>query len=498
MHELKIVGGSVIDGSGAEPRECEIAVDSGRVTEVGPDVGPSDRLINAAGMYVSPGFIDPHSHACHEGLGSILHAPTAPSAVLQGVTSIVTGMCGYSPLEIGHHLDAVAENQTALNYCLAIGHNSIRRHVMDHRASAPTAGELDSMKALTAAGMRQGAVGLSSGLWYVPGAYAEIDEVAELAKVAAEHGGIYASHVRSEDAETGPAALDEAIEIGRRAHIPVQIAHLKAAERPAWGQGSERLAILERARADGVDVQADAYPYTASATNLNVMLPPEAFEGDGLAAKLDDAAMVSKFREHMEARLDRIGGTDRVLITAAYLSNAVGRRLNEVAEDVGLDAYDVVVDLILGGPTSAIYFVMDQADVDTIVTNPLVMIGSDSSVRRVGEGMCHPRTWGTFPKVLARYARELGTLSWGQAVAKMTGQSAAQFGLVDRGVLREGAWADVVIFDPKAIADHAAYDDPHQAPSGVRQVLVNGETVALDGLVTGALPGHVIRGRVAD
>jgi len=495
VYELKVTGGQVIDGTGAEPRECEVAVSGGKVTAVAHDVGPARGVIEADGLYVAPGFIDPHSHACHEGMGSILHAPTAPSAVLQGVTTIVTGMCGYSPLEIGSHLDTVAENGAALNYALAIGHNSVRKHVMDLRAEAPTVGELDQMRALVAAGMRQGAVGLSTGLWYVPGAYAETDEVVALAKVAAEHGGLYASHVRSENAEKGPAALEEAIEVGRRAEITVQVAHLKAAERPAWGQGPERLAILERAREEGVDIQADAYPYTASATNLNVCLPPEAFEGDGLAENLKDPVRAAEFKAHATGRLERIGGPDHVLVAAAYHKPAIGARLDKVSAELGMAPEDAIIDLILGGPTSAIYFVMDQADVDSIIAHPLVMIGSDSSVRRPGEGVCHPRTWGTFPKVLARYARELGTLSWGTAVAKMTSQSARQFGLQGRGVLQPGAWADIVIFDPKNVQDHASYDDPHAAPAGIHRVLVNGETVAADGRITGALPGRVVRGR---
>jgi N-acyl-D-amino-acid deacylase len=493
VHELKIVGASVIDGTGAPPRECEIAVSGGRINALAPSLGPAHRVTDAGGLFVAPGFIDAHTHASGEGIGAILNAPTAPSATSQGVTTIVSGMCGYSPLEIGAHLDAVAEKGTALNYALVIGHNSIRSHVMGQRADRPKSVELDQMRALISTGMQQGAFGMSTGLWYVPGAYAETDEVVKLAKVVAEYGGIYASHVRSETAETGPAALLEAMEVGRQAGVPVQIAHLKAAEQPAWGQGPDRLALLERGRAEGVDVHADAYPYDASATNLNVLLPADAFEGAGLGSNISDPTCLEECRRYARNRLERIGGPDGVLITVADEPDVVGKRLGEAAEQLSTAPEDLVIRLVLAGYTSAIYSSMDQGDVDAIVTHPLVMIGSDSSVRAPGEGMCHPRTWGTFPKVLARYVRDLGALEWGEAIAKMTSRPAAKFGLQDRGVLREGAWADLVIFDPERVADTATYDDPHGPPVGIRQVLVNGVSVVTDGQPTGDLPGHVLR-----
>lgn len=493
MHELTIVAGSLIDGTGAGPREAAIAVNGGRITAVGDGVGPSHRTIDADGLFIAPGFIDPHTHASGDGTGAILNAPTAPSATSQGVTTIISGMCGYSPLEIGAHLDAVAEKGAALNYGIVIGHNSIRSHVMEQRAGPPTSPELDRMRALVAAGVKQGAFGLSTGLWYVPGAYAKIDELVELAQAAAEQGGLYASHIRSENAETGPAALEEALEIGRRAEIPVQVAHLKAAERPAWGQARERLAMLERGRADGVDVHADAYPYDASATNLNVLLPAEAFEGNGLDDNISDPERLRECKEYILRRLDRIGGADRVLITAAAEPEVVGQRLDEAARKLAAAPEDLVLKLVLAGYTSAIYFGLSQEDVDTIIAHPLVMIGSDSSVRAPGEGMCHPRTWGTFPRVLARYVRGAGVLDWGEAVAKMTSRPAAKFGLRDRGLIKEGAWADLVLFDPETVADRATYDSPHAAPLGIRQVLVNGVAVVADGEVTGELPGRVLR-----
>lgn len=493
MHELKIVGGSVIDGTGAPPRESEIAVSGGRITALSDDVGAAHRTIDAGGLSIAPGFVDPHTHASGEGIGAILNAPTAPSATSQGVTTIISGMCGYSPLEIGTHLDAVAEKGAALNYAVVVGHNSIRSHVMEQRAGPPTSAELDRMRALIANGIKQGAFGMSTGLWYVPGAYAQTDELVELAKVAAEHGGLYASHIRSENAETGPAALEEAIEIGRQARIPVQVAHLKAADRPAWGQGPERLAMIERGRAEGVDVHADAYPYDASATNLNVLMPAEAFEGNGLEANISDPKRLRECKEYILRRLGRIGGTDRVLITAASDSDVVGNRLDEASKKLSTSPEDLVIKLVLAGYTSAIYFGLNQDDVDAIITHPLVMIGSDSSVRAPGEGICHPRTWGTFPRVLARYVRESGALEWGEAVAKMTSRPAAKFGLRDRGVVEEGAWADLVIFDAEKIVDTATYDAPHGAPLGIRQVLVNGVPVVVDGEVSGKLPGQVLR-----
>jgi len=483
-----------VDGTGSPPREGEVAISGGRITDISGDVGAARDVIDAEGLFVSPGFIDPHSHACGEGIGSILNAPTAPSAILQGITTVVTGMCGYSPIGIGAHCDAVAERGTALNYALVIGHNAVRRQVMELRAGAPTAAELEAMRRLVRTGMEQGALGLSSGLWYVPGAYAATEELIELAREVVPFGGLYASHVRSENAETGPQALEEAIEIGRESGAPVQVAHLKAAERPAWGQAKQRLERLERAQAEGVDVHADAYPYDASATSLNVCLPPEAFEGDGLQAKLGDPGNVREYRAHIAGRLERVGGPAKVLITAACRADVAGKRLDEAARIMSLPPEEAVITLVVGGPNSAIYFAMDQSDVDAIVTHPLVMIGSDASVRRPGEGICHPRTWGTFPRVLARYVRELGRLNWGGAVHKMTGQPAAKFRLRDRGVLRAGAWADIVVFDPHTIRDRATYEEPHTAPVGIRTVLVNGVRVAAEGEVTETLPGQVLRG----
>ncbi len=252
--------------------------------------------------------------------------------------------------------------------------------------------------------------------------------------------------------------------------------------------------MLDQARAEGVDAQADVYPYDASATSLNILLPAEAFEGEGLKPRLAEAERAREYRSHITGRLECIGGADHVLITlAAAHPEAAGRRLDQVAAELGLSPEDTVIEVVLGGDTSAIYFGMDQADVDAIVAHPLVMIGSDSSLRNPGEGVCHPRTWGTFVRVLARYARGLGTLDWAAAVHKMTGMPAAKFGLRDRGVIRPGAWADIVLFDPQTVTDNATYDDPHAAPSGIRRVLVNGETVVEEGMIVGGLVGQVLR-----
>jgi N-acyl-D-aspartate/D-glutamate deacylase len=402
-------------------------------------------------------------------------------------------MCGFSPLAIAPHLDGITGQGAAVNYAVCIGHNTVRHHVMERRAGPPTPGELDHMRALVRQGLEQGALGLSTGLWYVPGVYAQLDEVVALVREVRPFGGVYASHVRSENATSGLEAIDEAVEVGRRADVPVQIAHLKAAEQAAWGQGRLRLERLERAQAAGIDVHADAYPYDASATSLNVCLPPEAFEGEGLKSRLDDPASARAYREHIRRRLANVGGPSQVLVTSARRTEVAGRRLDEAARILGLSVESAVLELVLAGPNSAIYFSMDQRDVDEIICHPLVMIGSDSSVRRVGEGLCHPRTWGTFPRTLARYVRQQGRLNWGGAIHKMTGQTAAKFGLRDRGVLRPGAWADVVLLDPHCVEDRATYGAPHAAPAGIHLVLVNGVPVVRDGQVTGALPGQVIR-----
>jgi len=494
MHDVIIVNGRLVDGTGAPATEADLALQDGRIAAIGSALGAARQTVDAAGLIVAPGFIDPHNHADSMGHGGIAEVPAAPNFLPQGVTTVIGGNCGLSPVDLADHFARVQAGEPAINYGCLIAHGSVRQRVMGNAMEAPGAQRLDEMRDWVAAALEAGAVGLSSGLWYAPGVYAETGELVELARIAADYGRLYTSHIRNERIGTGETAIAEAIEIGRRAGVPVEISHFKCAEQPAWGRATSRLRMLEEARAGGLDVNADAYPYTASSTGLGVLLPAEAHEGEGAPAKLGDPALRAAYREHVRGEIADGGGADRILLTRVQPRTELGgKRLDEVAQQMGLAPENAVLEILEHGTASAIYFMMDQADVDTIVEHPLILIGSDGSLQIPGDGSCHPRSWGTFARVLGRYARERATLSWEQAVHKMTGMTAAKFGLKGRGVLAEGNWADVVVFDPATIADRATYDDPHQPPAGIAHVFVNGRLALSGGHPTGARAGQVLR-----
>ena len=528
MLDLKIEGGTVIDGTGTVGGRADVGVRDDAIVAIG-DLSrePAGRSLHAAGKIVAPGFIDMHSHSDWRLWGN----RRAESKIRQGVTTEVVGNCGFSPApasseflddlrsfalyipvgmdfhwrSMGEYLRAYDADGTALNVIQLVGHGTLRVAAMGFAQRAPEAAELRRMQGWLTAAMEDGAWGLSTGLIYAPGSYAATEEIVALAKVAARHRGIYASHIRGEGA-TLLDAVSEAIRVGREADIPVQVSHLKAAGRPNWGKVAEALALIDEANADGLDVAADAYPYTASSTTLRTLLPDWALAGgiDAMLARLRDTETRARIRKELEAPatgqglLDRVGWDNIMIASCTHRRDAEGKRLSRIAEERGMDPVEAALELIVdeGGKGYMILFQLDERDLRQALAHPRVMIGSDGSALapygELGAGKPHPRSYGTFPRVLGEYAREQRVLSLAQAIHKMTGQPARRLGLRDRGVIRVGARADMVVFDARRVADVATYEDPHRYPEGIEHVIVNGRSVIRDGQHTGTLAGRLL------
>ena len=463
----------LIDGTGGPARRADVRVAGDAIVAVADSLSPQsgERVIDAAGKVVAPGFIDMHSHA-DRGLDEM---PDASTQVLQGITTAVVGQDGGSELPIADFFERLARLRPAINYATAVGHGTVRKAVMggDYKRAA-TAAEIETMKALVDRGMQDGAIGLSSGLEYDPGFYSKTDELVALGAVVAKYGGYYMSHVRNEN-EGAFASWREAIEIGRRNRIPVEISHIKLGVKPVWGRAAEGLKILEDARREGVKVMADWYPYTYWQSSMYVLIETRDFES----------------RAAWEKGLNDIGGAGNVLITS-YRPDASlnGKTLAEIAEARGKDAVTTAIEMMreAGPGTGVIATSMSEDDLTTFVKSPLVLICSDGSL--TGR---HPRGYGTFPRVLARYVRDLEAIALPDAVAKMTGRSAAQLGMPDRGVVAVGKKADLTIFDPAAIQDRGVPGNAAQPPIGISHVIVNGEIVLDYGRMTSARPGRALR-----
>ena len=524
--DILIRGGTVFDGSGAPGARADVSIEGGKVVDVALDdtltSATAERVIDATGRYVSPGFIDIHTHSDR----SILINGRMESKLRQGVTTEVGGNCGSgvapalgkaaagdAELEsrtwptLAAYFETIERSGIAGNYCTWVGHGTLRAGTVGYELRAPTAGELDEMGRLLRESLEAGALGLSTGLIYAPSGFAETGELVVLSRVAREFGGLYASHIRNESAGL-LEAVSEAIEIGRGAGVPVQIAHHKASGKQSWGLVHESLALMDRARADGVDVACDQYPYIASSTGLTSVLPKWSLEGgrEAIAARLSDRAQRATLRAEVYEsrpdyeRLEEGSGWFNVLVARCRGDRALeGRRLGEVALDRGVDPFELACEALLASDcyVPCVFFSMCEEDVRTVMQWPHTMVGSDASsvapYGALGEGRPHPRAYGTFARVLGRYVREQGVLTWEQALHKMTGQPAARLGLKERGLLRRGQAADVVVFDPAAVQDEATFVKPHRYASGIEHVLVNGVPVIRGGDHTGALPGRVLR-----
>lgn len=470
---LLIANGTVVDGTGAPARRADVRIDGGTITAVAAGLVPNagDTVIDAAGLVVAPGFVDLHSHASR---GLEAH-PDAESQIRQGITTAIVGQDGSSDLPVAEFLERVERLRPALNVATLVGAGTVRSLVLGadaRRAARPH--EIEIMQALVDRAMRDGALGLSSGLEYDPGFYAETEELVALAAVAAQHGGYYASHVRDEEHEVF-AAWREAIDVGRRAGARVLISHIKLGVKAMWGRAAEGLRLLEDAERSGVRVMADWYPYTFWQSSIYVLIPDRDFDN------------TAKWR----AGLEDIGGAEQVLVTHYRPDPSWnGRTLADLARAAGKDPATLAADMVrAAGPDIGIIGTsMDEGDLDAFARHPQVLVASDGQIAGP-----HPRGAGTFPRVLARYVRERRLLTLEDAIAKMSGRSAAFAGLADRGVVAPGRQADLVLFDPGTVQDRATKERPAQMAAGIEYVIVNGVLVLERGRMTGARPGQALR-----
>lgn len=488
--DIIIEKGRIVDGTGNSCFYADVGIIEGSIIKIGNLEGSSaGRRIDASGMLVAPGFIDIHTHSEN----NILKIPSADNTVRQGITTIVAGNCGGSPIPVRGFLEKVTDAGISVNYVTLVGHNSVRRSVMGGENRAPSREELSKMKSIVEESMKAGAFGLSTGLYYTPGNYAETDEIIELAKVVSKFNGIYVTHLRDEsDYNIGLlAAVQEALTIGSEANVRVQISHMKCLGRPVWHKSDEVLDLIRNARQSGVDVLFDQYPYTASSTGLwGAVFPAWAQEGGigRFLQRLEEPAAAEKISNEIADNIERRGGAGSLYIIreGAYLSDLAGTW--------NLSATEAAIEIQKSGGSGVISFNMTDYDLENFIRSPYGMIGSDGSISSM-ENTGHPRSFGAFPRVLSLYVREKGILSWEEAVRRMTSSPAMQLGLWDRGVLRPGMKADIVVIDPESVNDTATYQNPAALPDGIPYVLVNGIPVVDRDIHTGAPAGKVILSR---
>ena len=531
MYDIIIKNGKIVDGTG-NPWFCgDIGIKDGKILKVGRlNSADSERLIDAKNCIISPGFIDMHSHS---DLAPFIN-PYMESKVRQGVTTEVVGNCGFSaaPLNdflreelqktspmlreanvkldwtsMAEYMESVEKNGVSLNIAPLVGHGTIRAFVLGYEKRKPTETELEEMKQVLAQAMKDGAFGMSTGLIYPPSCYADTEEIIELCKVVASYGGFYASHIRGEEHQL-LTSVREAIEIGEKAKFSVEISHHKASGKANWGKVKESLKIMEEARNRGIDVTCDVYPYTAGSFGLDSLLPPHAHEEgvEKLIEKLKNPEFRQKLKDEMKKGTDNwrsaaeVLGWDNIMI--AYCKGHPeyeGKTISEIVKEKNIDPFDFVFNLIIEetASVSVVLFSMSEEDMKTVLKSSFSMVGSDSSARAtygiLSAGKPHPRAYGTFPRVLGRYVREEKILTFQEAIRKMTSFPAQKLGLKDRGLIREGMWADIAIFNPEKIIDKATFTNPHQYPEGIEYVIVNGKIVIEKGKHTKEKPGKILR-----
>jgi N-acyl-D-amino-acid deacylase len=492
--DLLLRGGTVIDGTGAPPRAADVGIRGDHIVFLGDGSAAQltpTRTIDVKGLVVAPGFIDPHTHTQGD-LGSPDAQRRANLAYLfQGVTTVITNNDGGGTIEIGKTLDAWTKNGIGTNAALYVPQGSVRGAVLGMSSAAPTAAQLDSMRALVRRGMDEGAIGMSTGLYYAPGSYAPTEEVIELAKIAAQQGGIYDTHLRDESSYTIGliGAVNEAIRIGRDAHIPIHISHIKALGTDVWGQSDTIIALMKQARATGVDITASQYPYDASGTSVGASLLPrwaEAGGRDSLRARIADPATRGRLTGEMTNNLRRRGGASKLLISSTRDTSILGRTLEQVASARHESPIDAALQIIQQGDASVASFNMNEQDIEKFMVQPFIMTCSDGSAG-------HPRKYGTFPRLLREYVFNKHVLTLPQAVHRSSGLTAATLRLPQRGVLAVGNYADVIVFDTASVADRATYKEPTLLATGMRYVLVNGTLAIADGKYTGAMAGRALR-----
>lgn len=471
---IVLLGATLIDGSGRAPLRNSVVILAGNsIVAVGPRgqvrIPAEAQVIDARGLVVAPGFIDAHNHS-DRGFNE---DRSATSQVSQGITTVVIGQDGGSPFPIGPYLKSLDDNPIALNVLTFVGHATLRSRVLGEDTNRlATAAEVERMKRLVEEAMRDGAMGLSTGLEYETGKPASIEEVITLAKAASASGGIYISHIRDEADETF-AAIAEAIRIGREARIPVQISHLKLGSVAVWGRAPEVISLINRARTRGQDVTADCYPYDAWSSTIRVLIP---------SGRHDDPVAVAR-------GLADVGGPANVTIVSCRVHPEYEfQNMEEISKREGISAVDLYMKIVRDGGAGVVCHSMKDADIETFYRQPWVMVSSDGGI-----GSRHPRGAGSYPRVLGRFVRELNWLTLPEAIRKMTSLPARRFKLRDRGLIRPGYKADLVLFDPEKIIDRATFQEPQLLAEGVKRVFVNGTEVWVDGKVTGNRPGQALR-----
>jgi len=527
-YDLVISGGSILDGDGTPAVSADIGIRVGRIASIGNLSGaPAARRIDAAGLTVAPGFIDMHNHSDY----TILVEPKAESMIRQGVTTMVLGESrsagpvkpgagdGQIPqgvsvdwATLGGYFARLERQHMATNIASYVGEEQVWTYVKGYEQSAATPIDVAMMKALVAQAMGEGAMGLSTALLMPPSSLATTANLTELAKAAKEYGGIYSSHIRDEG-EGVFQAIAEAIQVGKGAQIPVDIIHMKIAHKKLWGRAGEIIAMVQKARDEGFNIQANVYPYTAGQNNLSSIIPPWAHDGgrDKLLERLRDPAARRRMRteilgglpnwyNHYLATGDGWGGMLLVSLRSDRNKPFQGKRMSELIKARGGDPVNVLFDVLIeeNGSVPTVFFHHSEADMQLVMKQPWTSIGSDGSAVSpdgpTGSTHPHPRYYGTFPRVLGRYVRELKVLTLPEAVKKMTSMNADKIGIKDRGRLRQGMWADLTIFDADRVIDRATFENPHQYPVGIRYVIVNGTLTVDNDRHTGALAGRVIYG----
>jgi len=499
-YDLLMSGGKIVDGSGNSWFYGDVGIKDGKIIAIGKlSASDATRVLDVGGLVIAPGFIDVHTHIETNDV----KVPTAGNFVYDGVTSVVTGNCGNSNTDIAWYFSRLDSVRTSINIATLIGHNSVRKEVMGDSQRDPTPDEQRSMEDIVRKAMKEGAVGFSTGLIYVPGTYSKTAEVIGLAKAASEFNGVYASHIRDEGDHV-TEAIEEAINIGRQAKIPVEISHFKVTYKPNFGKSAGTIAQVTQARKDGIDVTVDQYPYVASSTTLNTVLPTWAFGGgtDSLNWRLKDPSTRSRIKKEMlNALKSKQLKSYSYALVARYNADTTlnGKSIADINVLKGrkqkpAEEAETVLEMIEKGGAQMVYFSMDESDLRRIMQYPFNMFASDAGIAQFGSGVPHPRAYGTNARVLGRYVREQKVLSLEEAIRRMTSLPAQKFQLRDRGMIREGMAADIVVFSEADVADQSTFSKPHSYSLGFKYVVVNGKMVIDEGRHTGMRSGMVLHG----